>query len=812
MKLSESWLRTFINTELTTNELSHALTMSGLEVESITKVIPQISKVVVGRVIEVSKHPNLDKLNICQIDIGISELLNIICAAKNISPGVKVPVALVGAKLPPIKDGEKSLVIKLLKLHGIKSQGMLCSGFDLKLSEDQVNVLILQEDMPIGQDICDALNLNDVIFEIKLTPNRADCLSVLGIAREISAITGEPLIPININPAQVKLDDIFPVKIIEKNLCGRFSGRVIRGVNARAKTPYWMIERLERSGQRSVSVLIDISNYVMFEVGQPSHLFDLDKINGGIYIRWGKNGESIKLLNGNTVEIDDKVGVIADASKIESLAAIMGGNSTAITLDTINIYLESAFWLPDSIQGRARRYNLSTDAAHRFERGVDYVTTVKYIERITQLILDICGGDAGPIDDHVVNIPQRLPIEMRISKVNRTICALLNAEDIARIFFSLGMSFKQNGDVFLVTPPSYRFDIEIEEDLIEEVARIYGFEKIPERLPISTSKMRITQETRRSIHDVRHMLSARDYSETISFSFVSPELERDFSGNDKSIRLINPISSQFSVMRSTLFCSLISVLLYNLKRREERVRVFEMGSVFIADSSVKATETTVEGYLESKRVGALAYGPALDLQWGTPVRTVDFFDVKGDLESLLFPSTMYFVKAKHPALHPGRSAKISIDDCIEVGWIGELNPKLMQKYELLHAPILFEIDTNALILRKFPIVSNMSKFPLVQRDISVIVNETIEVQALLDDMKQAIKEDTCRFVKRITLFDQFFFKKTVSDVLAAKEKSLTFRITLQDLEGTLQDDMIDKAIHFLLDKMKDRHGARLRSS
>ncbi|MDU0809884.1 MAG: phenylalanine--tRNA ligase subunit beta [Burkholderia sp.] len=812
MQFSESWLRTFINPELTTNELSHALTMAGLEVESITKIIPQISKIVVGQVIEVVKHPNADKLNICQVDVGINAPLHIVCSAQNVRSGIKAPVALIGAELPPIEEGGKSFIIKSTKLRGIESHGMLCSARELKLSEDQIGVLILPEHMPIGQDIRDALNLNDMIFEIKLTPNRADCLSVFGIAREIAAITGSPLIPINIHPVQVELDDILPVKIISKDLCGRFSGRVIRGVNARAKTPHWMIERLERSRQSSISALIDISNYVMLELGQPFHLFDLDKINGGIYIRWGKNNESIKLMNGNTVELDDKVGVIADSSKIESLAAIMGSDSTAITLDTTNIYLESAFWWPASIQGRARRYSLLTDAAHRFERGVDYMMTVKYIERITQLILDICGGRAGPIDDHIINLPRRSPIEMRISKVNRTICTLLNAEDIAVIFSRLGMSFEQNGDVFSVTPPSYRFDIEIEEDLIEEVARIYGFEKIPERLPVSTSKIRIAQETQRSIHDVRRMLAARDYLETISFSFVNPKLESDFSENEKPIHLINPISRQFSVMRSTLFCSLINVLLYNLKRREERIRIFEIGSVFITDSSVKDTELTVEGYLQPKRVGALAYGPVLDLQWGTPSRNVDFFDVKGDLEAILFPSTACFVKAIHPALHPGRSAQIKIDNYRVVGWIGELHPKLMRSYNLSNAPVLFEIDANVLILRALPKVDDISKFPSVQRDISVIVNKTIEVQELFDDMKQALKEYECRFVQKIVLFDQFFSKQNSSDFLTDKEKSLTFRITLHGLDGTLQDDIVDKAIHVLVDRMKNKHRARLRNS
>lgn len=652
MQFPESWLRTFVDPQLTTDELSHALTMAGLEVESLSKAAPPTSKIVVGRVLEVVKHPDADKLNVCQVDAGTGATLNIVCGAPNVAPGIKVPVALVGAELPPAEEGGKPFAIKLSKLRGVESQGMLCSARELKLSEDHSGLLVLPEDTPVGQDIRETLNLDDTIFEIKLTPNKADCLSVFGIARETAAITGAPLTPVDIRPVRVELDETLPVRIAAPDLCGRFSGRVIRGVNARAKTPQWMVERLERSGQRSVSALVDISNYVMFELGRPSHVFDLDKIHGGIEVRWGKRGESLKLLNGSTVELDETVGVISDDRQVESLAGIMGGDSTAVTLDTTNIYLEAAFWWPDSIRGRARKYNFSTDAAHRFERGVDYATTVEHVERITQLILEICGGKAGPVDDQAVNLPQRAPVKMRVSRANRIIGVQIGADEIASIFTRLGLPFEREDDAFLVTPPSHRFDIEIEEDLIEEVARIYGFEKIPARPPVATSEMRATNETRRSIHDIRHALAARDYAETVNFSFVDAEWEQDFAGNDHPIRLLNPIASQLSVMRTTLFGSLISVLRHNLNRRADRVRVFEAGRVFLTDTAAKAGELTVEGYVQPKRVGALAYGPALDEQWGTATRAVDFFDVKGDLEALLAPATARFVKAEHPALHP----------------------------------------------------------------------------------------------------------------------------------------------------------------
>jgi phenylalanyl-tRNA synthetase beta chain len=809
MQFPESWLRTFVDPQLTTEELSHALTMAGLEVESLRSAAPPTSKIVVGRVLEVVKHPDADKLNVCQVDAGTGSVLNIVCGAPNVAPGIKVPVALVGAQLPPAEEGGAPFVIKLSKLRGVQSEGMLCSARELKLSEDHSGLMILAEDTPIGQDIREALRLDDQIFEIKLTPNKADCLSVFGVARETAAITGVRLTPLAFEPVDVKLDERLPVKIAAPDLCGRFSGRVIRGVNARAKTPQWMVERLERSGQRSISALVDISNYVMLELGRPSHVFDLDKIHGGIDVRWGRRGERLMLLNGNTVELDETVGVIADDRQVESLAGIMGGDSTAVTLDTTNVYLEAAFWWPDSIRGRARKYNFSTDAAHRFERGVDYETTVLHIERITRLILDICGGEAGPVDDQIVNLPQRPPVTMRVARAQRVIGIPIEAEEMARIFTRLGLEYEFDGEIFAVTPPSYRFDIEIEEDLIEEVARIHGFEKIPARPPVAANEMRATNETSRSIHALRHALAARDYAETINFSFVDASWERDFAGNDTPVRVVNPIASQMSVMRTTLFGSLIDVLRHNLNRRAERVRVFEAGRVFLRDASVAASEMAVEGYAQPKRIGALAYGPVAEEQWGLATRMVDFFDVKGDVEALFAPRVARFVAAAHPALHPGRSARIEVDGQ-HAGWIGELHPRWMQQYDLPQAPILFEVDAQALMERALPTPGEVSKYPPVRRDIAVVVNQNVEVQALLDEMHAALSEDACKFVQRVALFDEFRAKSSTSGGMAAHEKSLAFRVTLQDTGGTLQDETVDLAVKTLVDRLARVYGARLR--
>ncbi|MDR3099971.1 MAG: phenylalanine--tRNA ligase subunit beta [Paraburkholderia sp.] len=815
MLFPESWLRSFVDPKLTTDELAHALTMAGLEVEGLRPAAPPTSKIVVGRVLEVVKHPDADKLNVTQVDAGTGATLQIVCGAPNVAPGIKVPVALVGAELPPAEEGGKPFAIKLSKLRGVESQGMLCSARELKLSEDHSGLMILPEDTPVGQDIREALNLDDTVFEIKLTPNKADCLSVYGVARETAAITGALLQAPAFPKVEVKLDGAnarLPVKISAPDLCGRFSGRVIRGVNAHAKTPAWMVERLERSGQRSISALVDISNYVMLELGRPSHVFDLDKIHGSMDVRWGRKGEQLKLLNGNTVEVDETVGVIADEREIESLAGIMGGDSTAVSLDTKNIYLEAAFWWPDSIRGRSRRYNFSTDAGHRFERGVDWSTTVEHLERITQLILDICGGSAGPVDDQTVNVPTREPVKMRVARANRIIGVKIDADAIAQIFTRLGLTFTQDGDTFSVTPPPYRFDIEIEEDLIEEVARIYGFEKIPANPPVARSEMRATNETRRSIHAIRHALAARDYAETINFSFVDAEWEQDFAGNTNPVKLLNPIASQLSVMRTTLFGSLINVLRHNLNRRADRVRVFEAGRVFLNDPSIKAGEMAVEGFAQPKMIGALAYGPALEEQWGAQTRGVDFFDVKGDLEALFAPlgaaKAPRFVKAEHPALHPGRSARIEVDGRA-VGWIGELHPRWMQKYDLPHAPMLFEVEADALMARELPAPSEVSKFPPVRRDIALVVDQKIEVQALLDEFQTGMQDEPCKIVQRVALFDEFRAKSNTSG-LGADEKSLAFRVTLQDTGGTLQDETVDAAIKSLVDRLARVFGARLR--
>jgi len=808
MQFSENWLRSMVDPKMNSDELAHLLTMSGLEVEEVEAVAPPFSNVVVAEVKEVAKHPNADRLNVCQVDVGTGTLLNIVCGAPNVRAGMKAICAKAGAVLPPGADG-KPFEIKVGKLRGVESQGMMCSAKELKISEESSGLMELPEDAPVGQNIRDYLALNDQKFTIKLTPNKADCLSVLGVAREVSALTGTPLT----FPAQrivaVTIDDVLPVKVSAPDLCGRFSGRVIRGLNARAATPEWMKRRLERSGQRSVSALVDISNYVMLETGQPSHVFDLEKIHGGIDVRWGRKGESLKLLNGNTIEVDEWVGVIADEKQLESLAGIMGGDSTAVTLDTTDIYLEAAFWWPGAIQGRARRFNFSTDAAHRYERGVDFAGTVERIERITSLIVEICGTPStkvGPVDDQVVNIPQRQPVTLRTERAQKVIGVAIDDDTVADIFTRLGLPFEREPGRFTVTAPSYRFDIEIEEDLIEEVARVYGFENIPALPPVAPSAMLIEPENTRSLFAIRHQLADLGYQEVVNMSFVESQWEADFAGNTDPIRLQNPIASQMSVMRSNLIGSLVANVRYNVNRKAGRVRVFEVGAVFHRNPAAQDGPLSIAGFDQPKRVAAIAYGPAADEQWGMPTRAVDYFDVKGDLEALFAPRSLRFSKLEHPALHPGRSAQVELDGRV-VGFIGELHPRWLQKYDLPQAPVLFEVDAEALRERVVPTYTEISKFPGATRDLALVVKQDVPAQALLDAFKAELASNANgKLVQAVVLFDEYRGKGLEQD-----EKSLAFRFGLQDTQSTLQDDAVEAIMAALAQAAAQQHGARLRA-
>ena len=809
MQFSENWLRTMVDPKMTSDELAHLLTMSGLEVEEVEAVAPPFSNVVVAEVLEVTRHPNADRLNVCKVNVGTGTQLVIVCGAPNVRAGMKAICAMAGAVLPPGADG-KPFVIKVGDLRGVESQGMLCSAKELKISEESSGLMELDPSAQVGQNIRDYLALNDLKFTIKLTPNKADCLSVLGVAREVSALTGTPLTLPQTRGVLVNGSEILPVTISAPDLCGRFSGRVIRGLNAKAVTPQWMCQRLERSGQRPVSALVDISNYVMLELGRPSHVFDLNKIHGSLDVRWGKKGETIKLLNGTTIEIDEFFGVIADGKELESLAGIMGGDATAVSLDTENIYLEAAFWWPNAIQGRARRLNFSTDAAHRFERGVDFATTVEHIERITSLIVEICGTThtvVGPVDDHVVNLPQRQPVQLRTARAQKVIGVPITDAMVADIFTRLGLEFTQQPGLFSVTSPSYRFDIEIEEDLIEEVARVYGFENIPALPPVAASQIILAPENTRSLFAVRHQLADLGYQEVVNMSFVETQWETDFSANTDQIKLQNPIASQMGVMRSSLIGSLVANVRYNLNRKVSRVRVFEVGAVFKRNAQALDGPLSVAGFDQPKRVAAIAYGPALDEQWAAkPTRAVDYFDVKADVEAMFAPRVLRFVKTAHPALHPGRSAAIELDGK-EIGFIGELHPRWLQKYDLPQAPVLFEVDAVALQQRVVPEYNEIPKFPGATRDLSLVVKQAVAMQDLLDTFSAELAANPAgKIVQAIVLFDEYRGERVEPD-----EKSLAFRFSMQDTQNTLQDELVDGLMQAMTEAAKQKHNAKLRS-
>ena len=818
MQFSESWLRQFVNPSLTTQELEHLMTMSGLEVEESRAVAPPFHSIVVAEILEAVQHPDADRLSVCKVSVGSlsPEPLQIVCGAPNARVGIKIPCAMVGAELPPGEDG-KPFKIKIGKLRGVESFGMLCSGRELGLGEDHSGIYELPLDAPNGQNIREYLGLDDTIFTIKLTPNKADCLSVFGIAREVSALTGSPLIERPNFKLKESIKDTLKVNVQDHQLCGRFAGRVVKGVNAKATTPAWMVRRLASSGQRSISALVDISNYVMLEMGQPTHIFDLDKIQGHLQVRFAKPSEKVLLLNGQEVGFDSTplpIGVIADDRGIESIAGIMGGDHSAVTLDTQNIYIESAFWWPAAIQGRARHLKFSTDAAYRFERGVDPDRTVKYLDYVTQLVQEICGGQIGPLDDQVLELPKSHQVTLRVPRVEKILGIPIDGNQISEYFDRLDFSYARMNpgtpqEIFVVETPRYRFDLQIEEDLIEEIARLFGFENIPELMPTAGIRISSEAETRRSIHSIRHIIAAQDYQEVVNYGFIDQESETLLNANQAAIKVQNPLAEQFAVMRSSLMGGLLINLKNNLNRKASRVRLFEVGRAFVRSSAIQDGPLSVARIDQPMKIGGVAYGDVFPEQWGMANRKVDFFDVKNDIEAILQPLSISTQAAQHPSLHPGRSAKILLQNenqQIELGFLGELHPKLQQHYGFTQAPILFELDLEAISNTFLPKLVEPSKFPAVERDLAIVLKSDVPAQSVLDCFKKAANA----LVKDIQLFDEFRPTPERSGGMEMNEKSLAFKIILSDDQQTLQDSTIENAIKQLLDQVLIQFSARLR--
>ena len=815
MRIPESWLRAYCDPAMSAEELEHRLTMAGLEVEERLPVAPPFSKVVVARVLDMRKHPDADRLTVCEVDAGhAGSRLQVVCGAPNVRPGLTTALALPGARLPG------GVAIEVGRMRGIESQGMLCSAKELSITEDHAGIVELDAALAPGTDLRQALSLDESVFLLKLTPNLAHCMSVTGVAMEVAAISGAAYKGPELPKVAPSLVERLPVTISAPELCGRFSGRIVRGVDARAKTPAWMRDRLERAGQRSISALVDISNYVMLELGRPTHVFDLDKIHGGLDVRWGREGEQLELLNGQTVALGEreglKVGVIADEQSVESLAGIMGGEATAVTLDTRNIYLEAAFWWPTSIAGRSRRYNFSTDAAQRFERGVDATTTVEHLEYLTSLVLSVCGGKAGPVDDIVTGLPERKPVKLRVARARKVSGLDLTLDDCIRAFDRLGLPHavvssgaagEAHDQVVEVTPPARRFDIAIEEDLIEEVVRLYGFERIAVAAPRARATMRPAPEGRLSLLAVKRRWAARDYQEVVNYSFVARREDQRFGDGSRPLELLNPIAENLDVMRTTLWSGLLATLLHNVNRKADRVRLFELGRAYLRAPGQPDGPLAVAGVAQPLRIAALAYGPAQEEQWATPSRSIDFFDLKGDLAAAHAEADLHYQPAEHPALHPGQSARILDAQGVPLGWIGALHPRLAESLDLSRPVVLCEFDLEPLLQRSIPAPQPTSKYPPAIRDLAIIVPDHVLAGDLLRQIVNYTRtETTTACIRNVKLFDEYRGKG-----LENKEKSLAFRFWMQDTDRTLGEAEVDAAVAAVLQYLVADHRARLRA-
>lgn len=785
MKFSENWLRTFVNPALSSTELSHLLTMAGLEVEGMDAVAPPFNKVVVAQVLEVVKHPNADRLNVCQVNVGEDQPLTIVCGASNVAVGVKVPCARIGAVLP----GDFN--IKQAKVRSVESFGMLCSGKELGLAETSDGLWLLPEDAPVGTALREYLELDDHIFTLKLTPNRSDCSSLFGIAREVSALTASPCTPLAVTTQAVASAEKLAVTVADAQACPSYYGRLVRGVNAAAATPLWMQRRLERSGLRSINVVVDITNYVMLEMGQPMHAFDASQLSGGITVRRARTGESLTLLNEQVAQLDSEVLVIADNARVLALAGIMGGQGSGVETTTTDIFLESAFFHPDAIVGKARRFGLATDSSFRFERGVDFSASQLALERATQWVVELCGGQVGAISATCATPPARPAIALRRSRVARVLGITLSNAQITELLTRLHFDFTANGDDYRITPPSFRFDLSIEADLVEELARLYGYDNIPAIAPRTALAMLPFSETQRPMSRIQQVLVSRAYQEIVSLAFLEEQTERDLCGNDTPLALQNPIASNLAVMRSSLIGGLVNALRFNLNRKQSRVRLFEVGACFAKSE---------DAYVQTQRLSGLAYGSSQAEQWGVSAKNVDFYDVKAEVEALFAPLALRFVAAMHPALHPGRSAHIYLGNEL-VGWMGELHPQWQQQYDLPLAPVWFELQLDALLKSKVPRQQEVSKFLPARRDIAVLVDEIVTVQSLLDTMTTA----STPHVVEIALFDLYRGKG-----LESGKKSLAFRVLLQDTQKTLTDAEIEASITTLVNALL-QNGAQMRT-
>jgi len=791
MRLSEQWLREWVSPRLTAAAIAERYTMAGIEVGAIDAVAPKLDGVVVGEIVSLSPHPSADKLRFCRVRVGKGTELGIVCGADNAAAGLKVPVAMVGTTLP---GGQR---IDPTDIRGVTSEGMLCSAAELGLEQTASGLLVLESEARVGESIRDCLKLDDVTLELELTPNRGDCLSVAGAARELSALTATPLRRRSTRKVRTASKRRLPITIKASKDCGVYVGRAVEGINANAVTPMWMRERLRRAGVRSIHPVVDVTNYVMLELGQPMHAFDLARVSGGIEVRRARQQERLRLLDGKEIDLSPDMLVIADRRQALALAGIMGGEGSAVGVGTRNIFLESAWFRPDIIAGRARALGIQTESAQRFERGVDPLLAAVAMDRATELLVAIAGGKPGPVVARQVGalLPKRKAIVLRRARVVEMLGATIADAAVKTILKRLGMRVTPIAKGWRVIAPSHRFDVEREIDLIEELARVNGYEKIPARRPRLRMAAPPLPEGRRTLSTLRSVMVARDYQEVVTYSFVDPELQALVDPGKGTPRLANPISADMAVMRASMWPGLLKTIAHNRNRQLSRVRVFEIGRCFSG---------SLEEVAQDARVGGAIIGTALPEQWGSAARPVDFFDAKGDVEALIALSgdtaRFTFERADHPALHPGQSAKVARDGRA-IGWIGRLHPALQQRLDLDEAPILFDLDLDALLRAKIPSFREISRYPAIRRDLAFVLPEEVTASRLIE---------VARRVSGMLLVDLQLFDEYRGKGIDSGRKSLALGLTLQDSSRTLKEEEVEALVGRLVGAVESELGGKLR--
>ncbi|MDO8270806.1 MAG: phenylalanine--tRNA ligase subunit beta [Gammaproteobacteria bacterium] len=795
MIFSEQWIREWVNPSLTTQQLMDQLTMAGLEVDGFSAVAGKFSGVVVGEVTSVIPHPDADKLRICEVNDGAATV-QVVCGASNVRAGLRVPFARVGAELHSAA-GAAVLKIKQARLRGVESNGMLCSAQELGLAESADGLLELPSDAPVGECVREYLHLEDVSVELDLTPNRGDCLGIAGLAREIGALNGlvpqTPEIPV-IPPA---ISDTFEVRILAPDQCPRYLGRVVRGVDATVESPLWLKETLRRCGMRSVDPVVDVTNYVLLELGQPMHAFDLSVLKDGIAVRMARAGEKLVLLDGKEVNLSEDILVIADSQGPLAMAGIMGGLSSGVSKSTRDVFLECAYFAPLAMAGRARRHGLHTDASHRYERGVDHRLQALAMERATGLLIEIVGGQPGPVVESLGNLPDAPVIELRLEKVIRMLGLTIPSSQIQGILTMLGMEvLKHSDELIVVKVPSFRFDISLDVDLIEEIARVYGYNRLPRTRPLTRMSLGERTETKSGVSGFKDRLIALGYQEVVTYSFVEPGLMQRVNSTPPAIALQNPISSDMSVMRTSLWPGLLNVLKHNVNRQHERVRIFEMGQVFLK----KEGRTNYPAYLSG-----LIYGPLNPEIWSHTKKQLDFFDIKGDVETLLDFSknqnSFRFVPSQHQALHRGQCAALELNG-VCIGMVGALDPALQRELGINSRVYLFELDIESLQRAEIPKIKELSRYPEVNRDLAIVVDVEVSAAQILDNVRESAGE---------SLADLRIFDVYQGDAVEKTKKSIALGLTLQHPSRTLSEDDINEIINRCVKGLDAKFNAKLRN-